>query len=114
LNNVAVLAGRLQFFDWTDACITHPFFDLISVYDEEDTAVQAQLRDAYLALWAEYAAMPRLLEACTLAQPLSDLHQAISYQHIQAGLEPAAQIHFSDAAPHYVRKVLRTLRVSTA
>jgi hypothetical protein len=114
LGNVAVQEGRFQFFDWTDACITHPFFDLISVYDEEDTAVQAQLRDAYLALWAEYAPMPQLLEAWTLAQPLSDLHQAISYQHILAGLEPAAQLQWIDAVPHYVRKVLRTLEASTS
>jgi aminoglycoside/choline kinase family phosphotransferase len=114
LGNVALQEGRFHFFDWTDACITHPFFDLISVYDEEDTVVQTQLRDAYLAVWVENAPMSQLLQAWTLAQPLSDLHQAISYQHILAGLEPAAQIHFRDAVPHYLRKVLRALKASTA
>jgi Phosphotransferase enzyme family len=48
LHNVAVNAGRYLFFDWTDACVSHPFFDLISVFDDEDRARQAQLRDAYL------------------------------------------------------------------
>jgi hypothetical protein len=109
LGNVSVLAGRHQFFDWTDACITHPFLDLISVFDEKDPAVQVQLRDAYLAPWAEYTPMPRLLEAWSLAGPLSDLHQAVSYRQILAGLEPAAHHHFVDAVPEYIRNVLRVL-----
>jgi aminoglycoside/choline kinase family phosphotransferase len=50
LHNVAVDAGRYQFFDWTDACVSHPFFDLISVFDDEDRDRQEQLRDTYLSL----------------------------------------------------------------
>jgi hypothetical protein len=44
-----------------------------------------------------------------LAQPLSDLHQAISYQHILVGLEPSAQAELGDSVPYYVRKVLQAL-----
>jgi hypothetical protein len=113
LNNVAVTAGRQQYFDWSDACVSHPFFDLISVFDEEDRAVQVQLRDAYLGIWSDCAPLERLLEAWELAQPLSDLHQAISYQHILVGLEEAAQVEFGDAVPHYVRKVLQSLGSNT-
>jgi hypothetical protein len=57
--------------------------------------------------------MARLLEAWTLAQPLSDLHQAISYQHILMGLEPSAQVEFGDAVPYYARKVLQALGSNT-
>jgi hypothetical protein len=109
LNNVAISAGRYQFFDWTDACVSHPFFDLIRAFDEQDHAVQAQLRDGYLGVWSGCAPFERLLEAWTLAQPLSDLHQAISYQHILVGLEAAAQLDFRDMVPYYVRKVLRAI-----
>jgi aminoglycoside/choline kinase family phosphotransferase len=109
LHNVAVNAGRSQFFDWTDACVSHPFFDLISVFDDEDRTRQAQLRGGYLSQWSDCALLERLLEAWTLAQPLSDLHQAISYQHILVGLEPAAQVELGDSVPYYVRKVLYAL-----
>jgi hypothetical protein len=114
LNNVAINAGREQFFDWSDACVSHPFLDLISVLDEEDRTVQMQLRDAYLDVWSDCAPLERLLEAWTLAQPLGDLHQAISYQHILVGLEPSAQVEFGDAVPHYVRKILQWLGANSA
>jgi hypothetical protein len=113
LNNVAANAGRQQFFDWSDACVSHPFFDLISVFDEEDRAAQVQLRDAYLSVWSDCVPLERLLEAWALAQPLSDLHQAISYQHILVGLEKAAKVEFGDAVPYYVRKVLQSLGSNT-
>src|SRR5262249_41311171 len=113
LNNVAVNAGSYQFFDWSDACVSHPFFDLISVFDDEDSTRQMQLRDAYVGVWSDCAPTERLLDAWTLAQPLSDLHQAISYQHILVGLEEAAQVEFGDAVPYYVRKVLQSLGPST-
>jgi aminoglycoside phosphotransferase (APT) family kinase protein len=109
LHNVAGSAGRTQFFDWTDACVSHPFFDLISIFDDEDRARQAQLRDGYLGQWSDCAPLERLLEAWALAQPLGDLHQAISYQHIVAALEPVAQVELGDSVPYYVRKVLHAL-----
>jgi hypothetical protein len=110
LHNVAGSAGHEQFFDWTDACVSHPFFDLISGFDDEDRARQVQLRNAYLGVWSDDAPMERLLEAWLLAQTLSDLHQAISYQHILVGLEPSAQVEFGDTVPYYVREVLQSLR----
>jgi hypothetical protein len=113
LKSMAVSAGREQFFDWTDACVSHPFFDLISVFGEEDRTRQVQLQDAYLAVWSDCAPVERLREAWALAQPLSDLHQAISYQHIMVRLEPTAQVELGDSVPYYVRKVLRSLGPST-
>jgi hypothetical protein len=109
LGNVAARGGSLVFFDWTDACVTHPFFDLISVFGEEDEAVQAQLRDVYLAGWGDYASPELLHKAWRLARTLSDLHQAISYQHILMGLEPSAQLDFQGDVASYLRAALRSL-----
>jgi hypothetical protein len=109
LKNVAVKAGRYQFFDWTDACVTHPFLDMTTIYNEEDMTRQTYLRDMYLTLWTSYAPMKQLLEDWALAGPLCHLHQAISYQHIVVGLEASAQAEFRRLVPHFVRKLLRSL-----
>jgi hypothetical protein len=106
LKNVAVKAGRYQFFDWTDACVTHPFLDMSTIYNEADAARHTYLRDTYLAPWTAYAPVERLLVDWTLAEPLCHLHQAISYQQIVAGLEPSAQAEFRRMVPYYVRKLL--------
>lgn len=109
LKNVAYNAGQYRFFDWSDACVTHPFFDMMTIYTEKDPTVYLPLRDAYLTLWTDYAPMAQLLEAWELAAPLSYLHQAISYQHIVPGLEPAAQAEFRNAVPYYVRQALQAI-----
>jgi aminoglycoside phosphotransferase (APT) family kinase protein len=70
LGNVARCAGSYLFFDWTDACVAHPFFDTISIFQAKDPNVLARLRNSYLGVWAAYEPIERLLEAWTLAKPL--------------------------------------------
>src|SRR4029079_15623664 len=86
--NIALQAEQYTFFDWTDGCIAHPFFDLVTMLnDAEDLGdslepqSQTALCDAYLAGWVGYEPIERLREARTLALPLGALHQAVSYQH---------------------------------
>src|SRR5262249_2691218 len=109
LKNVAYNAGQYRFFDWSDACVTHPFFDMMTIYTERNPTVYLSLRDIYLTLWTDYAPIAQLLEAWELAAPLSYLHQAIGYQHIVAGLEPAARVEFRNAVPYYVRQTLQAM-----
>lgn len=70
------------FFDWSDACIAHPFLDMIAILHEKESALQSRLRDAYLAQWTRHEPMERLLELWQLAYPLCALHQAVSYRYI--------------------------------
>ncbi len=109
MSNVVVRGGDYQFFDWTDACVAHPFLDLIDILHEKDEAVQARLRDGYLALWVDFEPMERLLEMWSLAYPLCALHQAVSYQHIVANVEDAAKQEFVWAMPLWLRKVLASV-----
>ena len=106
LGNVAHHAGKMLFFDWTDACIAHPFLDMISIFDEKDEALRARLRDEYLSLWTDFASPQRLDDAFMLAERLAALHQAVSYQSIMAHLEETPKKAFGDVVPHYVRRVL--------
>ncbi len=95
--NVALVDGRCVFFDWTDACIAHPFFDLVTLLIENPDqgerlpdvpSARERLIDAYLGEWSAYAPMDRLHKAWALAEPLGWLHQAISYQYLLRSLEP--------------------------
>jgi Ser/Thr protein kinase RdoA (MazF antagonist) len=112
LDNIAFDGQGYTYFDWTDGCIAHPFFDLVTMLNNADEALgpleghQAQLRDAYLAVWGEYASIDRLRAACALALPLGALHQAVSYQHIIAGTEEAARAEWEGAIGYWLRRAL--------
>lgn len=83
-------AGGYVFFDWSDACVLHPFVDMIPIYWHADEVARERLRDGYLAEWASFAPPDQLLRAWRLAEPLAALNQAISYASIAAHLESAA------------------------
>jgi aminoglycoside phosphotransferase (APT) family kinase protein len=114
LFNVAGGPGGYLFFDWTDACVAHPFVDTLTLLvdeDEElDDAVRDRLRDAYLSEWTAFEPAERLQRAWRLAAPLGALHHAISYRSVVGGLEPPIDSHMARSTAHWLRKVLAGLR----
>jgi hypothetical protein len=105
-SNVARRNGAYFIIDWTDGCIMHPFLDVIPIQYHEPADEQQLLWNHYLALWQEFAPLPRLLEALQLARPLMCLHQAISYQFILDNLEPWARADLAWGPPYWLRKLL--------
>jgi hypothetical protein len=65
MSNVARRGDSYLFFDWTDACIAHPFLDMIDVVHERDAAVQTRLRDSYLKEWLAYEPMEMRFASAT-------------------------------------------------
>jgi aminoglycoside phosphotransferase (APT) family kinase protein len=112
LSNVAQGPRGYLFFDWTDACVAHPFLDLLTFlqHDEEEVqgALRDRLRDAYLSEWAAFEPAERLQRAWRLAEPLGALNQAIGYQSIVADLEPIER-HTARSTAYWLRKVLARL-----
>jgi hypothetical protein len=108
LENVARVRGSYVFFDWSDACVAHPFLDLIDVHREEDAAVRERLRDGYLSAWADYASPQELLALWEVSAPLASLNQAVSYRHIVASIERGSVQNLDWALPHWLRLVLAT------
>lgn len=109
LGNVARRGHDYLFFDWTDACVAHPFFDTISIFQNDDPTVETRLRDSYLRIWADYASLDKLYEAWTLAKPLAALHQAVSYRHIIATMEEVRKPENRSGLPYWLRKLLHWL-----
>lgn len=112
MSNVAARADGYLFFDWSDACITHPFLDLISILHEADRPLQNRLRDCYLAQWITYEPLARLLEMWELAYALCGLHQAVSYQAIINNIEDACKYEMDWAMPFWFGKILEALKMT--
>jgi len=118
--NIAVRDGAYLYFDWTDGCVAHPFFDLPIVRYEAERAPRGDragkgenegwpgLLEGYLASWTAYEPLERLRETWALAEPLGHLHHAISYQYIRASLEPA-QRDFDGMLPMVLRRLLAAM-----
>jgi Ser/Thr protein kinase RdoA (MazF antagonist) len=111
--NVAWKEGEPVFFDWTDACLAHPFLDLATVLRDDPAAPLAphypRLRDAYLEPWTDGATTGHLRRAFEQALTLGSLFQAVSYFRIVSSLEPAARREWSGALPAWLRRGLARL-----
>jgi predicted transcriptional regulator len=112
--NIIVQEGKCLIFDWADACIAHPFFDLFIVPDGKGNEAMTpeesdRLRDIYLEFWTEYAPMDQLREAARLARILGAFHQAISYMQGTDSLEDSARWVFAGVAARWLRRVLASL-----
>jgi hypothetical protein len=102
--NVTRSAGNLVYFDWSDACLAHPFIDLFSLQWERKQH-QAALVDAYLEPWEDLAPRERLIEAVELARVVIPLHHAVSYATIVGALEPTARVEL-DATHVFLREAV--------
>jgi hypothetical protein len=99
-------SDKLLFFDWTDSAISHPFFDMLVIYTEKDTAKRQTMRDAYLQCWQKYESQERLLELWRMAEALAAVYHGISYLYIFLGVEEWGKIDFYGAMPYWLRKIL--------
>lgn len=105
-DNAATWGNSFLFYDWSDACVSHPFIDMFKILEAEEPAVQGQLRDAYLRPWEAVAPRRVLLAGWKLARPLVLLHQLVSYQHILQNVEAAARAELTVALPYFLEMLL--------
>lgn len=106
--NVALRDGKIQIFDWTDAAITHPFFDLDVVFTTEDPGLREKLEDAYLSVWDQVYPVGVVRRAFELARVVYGLYHAVSYQFILNNLEKADRPEIN-SAHYFFRQVLAGL-----
>ncbi len=112
--NIFVRDGCYSFFDWGDACITHPFCTLLvslrSIAFRFDLAEGApelnQLRDAYLAPWTGFAPRDRLLVAAELAQKVGILCRVFSWRAALYGADEEDVAPYLDAVPGWLQELL--------
>jgi hypothetical protein len=112
-HNVALRDGVPIFFDWSDACIAHPFFDLATLPDGDFFTANPdelpRLRDRYLAHWSDVAPHEELVALADQVVPVALLHHSVSYQHIVISLEPSSQSELSNGWRYFLRELLKAL-----
>ncbi|MGJ3237349.1 MAG: phosphotransferase family protein [Anaerolineae bacterium] len=108
---------KCLFFDWSDASISHPFFDMATFLSEVDYELphipdaRQQLLMIYLNEWTRYASLPTLKQAYALAMTLTYLHQALFYYvHILPRMETVVRWELSGMLTHLLRHVLHEMR----
>lgn len=108
--NIACPEKGTIIFDWTDAAVSHPFFDMGTVLafevPNDVPGARERMRDAYLQPWTAYEPVERLREAFRIAETLGPLHHAISYRHLTASIEPLLRWQMWDAQPRFLREVI--------
>jgi hypothetical protein len=106
--NIIVAESGPIVFDWTDACLSHPFLDATHLLGAtpDTPEVRPRLSAAYLAPWQPYAPMERLQRLLRCAVPLSRLHQAVSYRLLSESVEQQERKEWAWVLPHYLRQAL--------
>lgn len=104
--NVASVDDQLVFFDWTEACIAHPFMDAFMIYNERDEDVHNRMRDAYLPGWSSFESIERLRELWSLCAVVRALHHAVSYLTILRHTEVRSRRELAGTLPFLLREAL--------
>jgi hypothetical protein len=108
--NVVLRGNSFLYFDWTDAAVSHPFFDMIHIFMEEDEAKKFALQEAYLLIWEEHYPKTVVQRAWELAGALYGLYHAVSYQYIAHGIEVLVQPELNYAY-HFLRKLTEGIQL---
>lgn len=82
IENVAAKDNSFVFFDWSDACVSHPFIDGTYIYRMPDTQEKQHIIETYLSQWNTYLAFDALMVAWNTAEIICYAHQAVSYASI--------------------------------
>ncbi len=113
--NIAIQNDNPLYFDWTDCCIAHPFFDALTFLNNvDDPTERNRLRDSYLTQWTDYASLDHLRAIFPLTQLLATLHQAVSYRHLMANVEGPTGPEMRSGATYWLRQLLQLAAATEA
>jgi hypothetical protein len=115
---VFVRDGRYLFFDWGDACLSHPFLTMSVTlegvlawgFDDVENSVDiAPFRDAYLGPFTRFAPRAELEAGFALALRLGWVCRALDYQATSELLGPEYAAEYGDAVAVRLRMFLAGL-----
>jgi aminoglycoside/choline kinase family phosphotransferase len=114
--NILLKNGRVTFFDWGDASVTHPFVSLRTFFvsieialkldDYAFTPEMSQLLDRYLEAWQAYGSKEALLSAYRLSKPVASIVTALKWYQTISRLEGSLREEYAGIVPEVLREFL--------
>jgi aminoglycoside/choline kinase family phosphotransferase len=116
--NVLLKSGRITFFDWGDANVTHPFVSLRTLFVSIEIALQlddyaftpemATLLDLYLEPWQKFASKSDLLRAYQLSKPVASIVKALAWHQTISRLPVGSSLRaeYARILPELMREFL--------
>lgn len=114
--NVLVRDGRITFFDWGDADVTHPFVSLrtwlvsmeiaLELDDYVLTPEMADLLDRYLEPFEKFASKEDLRKAYSLSKPVASIVKALAWQASIQRMEASVREEYVYIVPTVLQEFL--------
>jgi hypothetical protein len=114
--NILLKNGRITFFDWGDASVTHPFVSLrtffvsieiaLNLDDYAFTPEMSQLLDRYLEAWQAYGKKAALMSAYRLSKPVASICKALAWHQTVSRLDGSLREEYSHIVPEVLREFL--------
>jgi len=114
--NVLVKDGRVTFFDWGDADVTHPFVSLRTLWVSIEIALElddyvftpemADLLDRYLEPYEKFVSRNELHKAYRLSKPVASVVKALAWYHSITRMEPSVREEYIHIVPAVLQEFL--------
>ena len=114
--NVLIKDGRITFFDWGDADVTHPFVSLRTFFvsieialDLDDyvfTPEMAALLERYLEPFEKFASMEELKKAYALSKPVASVVKALAWQQSITRMDASVRGEYIHIVPAVLQEFL--------
>lgn len=114
--NILLKGGRITFFDWGDATVTHPFVSLRTFFvsieislgldDYSFTPEMSALLDIYLEPWQKFASKEDLRKAYQLSKPVAAIVKVLLWHATISQLEGALRDEYAWILPELWREFL--------
>jgi len=115
--NVLLKNGRITFFDWGDASVTHPFVSLRTFFVSMEIALELEdyapptpgmiaLRVRYLERWEKFASKEELLKVYFLSKPVASIVKTLAWHNTISRLEGPLREEYAWIVPEVLREFL--------
>jgi aminoglycoside phosphotransferase (APT) family kinase protein len=111
-DNVAGSATRPVILDWSDACVGHPFVDLVQLqlYGDIPDRDWPDFLDGYLTSWSSALPLMALRDEAARVGRVGHLFFAESYRRIQECQDPWSRWELAGFLAEHLRLFLRSWR----
>lgn len=114
--NVLARDGRITFFDWGDATLTHPFVSLRTFFvsieialDLDEYSLTSEMMDLlnrYLAPWRQLASQDALLDAYSLSRPVASIVKALTWHKTISPLTGSLRAEYAHIVPAVLQEFI--------